>query len=80
VNPAHVKRREERLAARQERVDKLLAFAIREMYFTVEEAAQAVGISPITAGRHLKELAQAGRLKRRVVRTHVRHVEFELIQ
>jgi DeoR/GlpR family transcriptional regulator of sugar metabolism len=80
MKPSYAKRIKDRQAARDERLARVLAYAIEQGYFSVEEAANALKLSPITVGRHLKELADAGKLKRRVVRTHVRHVEFEVVE
>jgi DeoR/GlpR family transcriptional regulator of sugar metabolism len=80
MKPSYAKRIKDRQAARDERLKRVLAYAIEQGYFSVDEAARALRMSPITVGRHLKELADAGKLKRRVVRTHVRHVEFEVVE
>jgi DeoR/GlpR family transcriptional regulator of sugar metabolism len=80
MKPSYAKRIKDRQAARDERLARVLAYALEQGYFSVDEAANALKLSPITVGRHLKELADAGKLKRRVIRTHVRQVEFEVVE
>lgn len=79
MKPSYAKRIRDRQVARDARRERVLAYALEQGYFSVDEAASALRMSAITVGRHLKELADAGKLRRRVIRTHVRHVEFEVI-
>jgi DeoR/GlpR family transcriptional regulator of sugar metabolism len=74
------KRTAEREAARDKMRERLWEFAQREGVFTLEEAARACKVSVVTAGRRFVELAQEGKVRRNVIRTTTRHVEFEVLE
>jgi predicted ArsR family transcriptional regulator len=74
---SQTKRATNRLAERNKVISQLCEYAREHQAFTLQEAAIACGLHPVTAGKHLVALSDAGRLRRRIVRTVERQVQFE---